>query len=136
MCILTNVSDARRVSDVLSITEIADLSRRFISTGLSSALGQTPSVRSVDATEWPSNFNCANWHLLLPTPAEGSVLEICAGCDTVTHALSLAYRRVFALEPTAERVKLMQRKFAEERLGNVHVIQGRPGALPLGRRSI
>ncbi len=59
-----------------------------------------------------------------------------AGLGTVTHGLALAYRRVLALEPTAERVRFMHRRFAEERLANVDVIQGSLVDLPLRRESV
>ena len=130
------VSDARRSSDGLSSAEIADLNRRPAATPWRSALEQSASARVRGAAAWLGNLDRANWYMLLPTPAEATVLEVGAGLGTVTHALALAYRRVLALEPTAERVRFMQRRFAEERLANVDVIQGSLVDLPLRRESV
>ena len=130
------VSDARRLSDGLSSAEIADLNRRPAATPWRSALEQSTSSRVRGAAAWLGNLDRANWYLLLPTSAEATVLEVGAGLGTVTHALALAYRRVLALEPTAERVRFMHRRFAEERLANVDVIQGSLVDLPLRRESV
>lgn len=100
-----------------------------------SALEQSASHHVRQAGAWLENLDRASWHLLLPASADATVLEIGAGLGTVTHALALAYRRVVALEPTVERVTFMRRRFAEEGLGNVHVVQGDPLELPVQRES-
>ena len=130
------VSDARRLSDGLSSAEIVDLNRRPATTPWRSALEQSASAGVRGAAAWLGNLDRANWYLLLPTSAEATVLEVGAGLGTVTHALALAYRRVLALEPTAERVRFMHRRLAEERLANVDVIQGSLVDLPLRRESV
>ena len=130
------VWEARQLSDGLSSAEIIELNRRPAATPWRSALDQSASARVRGAAAWLGNLDRASWHLLLPTSAEATVLEVSAGLGTVTHALARAYRRVVALEPTAERVRFMQRRFAEERLANVDVIQGSPVDLPLGCESV
>lgn len=130
------VSDARRLSDGLSSAEIADLNRRPAATPWRSALERSASARVRGAAAWLGNLDRANWYLLLPTSAEATVLEVGAGLGTVTHALALAYRRVLALEPTAERARFMHGRFAEERLANVDVIQGSLVDLPMRRESV
>ena len=99
------------------------------------ALEQSASSHVRQARVWLENLDRASWHLLLPASADATVLEIGAGLGTVTHALALAYRCVLALEPTMERVTFMRRRFAEEGLGNVHVIQADPLDLPVRRES-
>jgi len=100
------------------------------------SLEQSANPRVRGAADWLSNLDRANWHLLFPTSAEATVLEVGAGLGTVTHALALAYRHVVALEPTAERVHFMQRRLAEDGLPNVHVIQSSLGDLPLRQESV
>jgi SAM-dependent methyltransferase len=99
-------------------------------------LEQSTNPRVRGAADWLSNLDRANWHLLFPTSAEATVLEVGAGLGTVTHALALAYRHVVALEPTAERVHFMQRRLAEDGLANVHVIQSSLVDLPLRQESV
>jgi SAM-dependent methyltransferase len=130
------VSDVRRLSDGLVSAEIVDLNRRPATTPWRSALEQSASARIRGAAAWLGNLDRANWYLLLPISAEATVLEVGSGLGTVTHALALAYRRVLALEPTEERACFMHRRFAEERLANVDVIQGSLVDLPLRRESV
>lgn len=69
------------------------------------------------------NLARANWCLLTEMPRNSRVLDLGAGMGTTSHCLALRYREVVAVEPVAERVEFMQRRFEQERLENVRIVR-------------
>lgn len=76
------------------------------------------------------NLDRANWHFLVDLPAESTILDIGAGCGTISQALAKRFYKVFAVEPVKERTQFMKLRFQQEGISNISVIRGSIWTLP------
>lgn len=79
---------------------------------------------------WLTDLNRARWHHLLGMKPDSQVLDLGAGLGTMSHALSKAYSRVFAVEKVEERVEFMRLRFAQEKCENITLIRTDIDLLP------
>lgn len=87
-----------------------------------------PSVQRAAGTIF--NLDRANWYRLTDLRGGSRVLDVGAGLGTVSHALSLRFQEVVALEPVLEAVEFMRYRFLQERLGNVVCVRSSVWEIP------
>lgn len=114
----------------IPLAQMTELNRRAADGSWKSALlhFDDPTMRRV--SEMILNLDRANWHRLVPLPADSRVLDIGAGLGTHAHALARHYREVIAVEPVLEGVRFMRQRFQEERLSNAGIIRSSIWKLP------
>jgi SAM-dependent methyltransferase len=112
-----------------------EILRNSESKPLDKQLREHPDPKVREASEMILNLDRANWHLLVNLPSESCVLDIGAGCGTISHSLALHFSRVVATEPVLERVQFMKRRFAQNGITNVEVIRTSLWMLPFAPSS-
>ncbi len=80
-----------------------------------------PSVKR--ASEMILNLDRANFSLLADLPPQSRVLDLGAGMGAISHSLAIRYGEVVAVEPVTERVSFMRRRFEQEGIRNVRIVQ-------------
>lgn len=130
------MASRRAASDGLRLDEISCLNRRPSTTSWSEALAARGDPEARRALGWLTNTERANWRLLVPLPPSATVLELGAGLGTMAQGLALYFRRVVAVEPSQERVTFMWRRFADDGIAHVTVVQADLGALPVRPSSV
>lgn len=110
--------------------QMLEVNRRAEDGAWKAALTDSPHPVVQQASEMILNLERANWQWLLDLSSQSRVLDVGAGMGTNSHALALHYREVVALEPVLERVRFMQRRFAQERLSNIRIVRSSIWALP------
>ena len=80
--------------------------------------------------EFILNLDRANWHLFLPIPRDGRVLDIGSGLGTISQALSYDYRKIVAIETVPERLYFSRIRFKQENINNIQLVQANLMDLP------
>jgi SAM-dependent methyltransferase len=116
--------------------EMVRINRQIRHAPWKEVLRQHPSPQVRKAASMMINPDRANWHLLLPLPRTGTVLDIGAGSGAIAHAMANCYGHVIAIEPVIERIEFMQQRFRQEGLNNVTLVRGDAGRIPLPPGSV
>jgi LSD1 subclass zinc finger protein len=118
-----------------SQAQMREVNRRAVDGSWKSALlhFDDPALRRV--SERILDLDRANWHRLVPLPADSRVLDIGAGLGTHAHALAKHYREVIAVEPVLEAVRFMRQRFMEEQLSNAGIVRSSIWKLPFAPES-
>ena len=112
-----------------------EVNRQARSGNWKAALVDSPEPTVARAKQMILNLERANWHWLLNLPADSRVLDLGAGMGTNSHALSMRFREVIALEPVAERIEFMQQRFGQEGISNVQIVRSSLWILPFPEHS-
>lgn len=82
------------------------------------------------------NVDRANWHWLTGLSTRARVLDVGAGLGAVSHALACRFHEVIALESVAEYVEFLRRRFDQEGIRNVRILQASASDIPLRPQSV
>ncbi len=82
-----------------------------------------------------TDLSRANWHFLLSLDKKSKVLDIGAGLGTVSEALSHYCKEVVSIEPVKERLYFCKKRFEQEGIKNITLINANALELPFPENS-
>lgn len=82
-----------------------------------------------------TDLSRANWHFLLSLPKKSKVLDIGAGLGTISEILSNYYEEVISIEPVKERLFFLKKRFEQEGIKNIRLMQMNALELPFPENS-
>ena len=82
-----------------------------------------------------TDLSRANWHFLISLDKKSKVLDIGAGLGTVSEVLSHYYEEVVSVEPVRERLYFCKKRFEQEGIKNIKLVNANALELPFPENS-